>query len=199
MKLRFCVGALALSLAASVPARAQTIEFTAREAASAQFVKDQPYSGEGVTTVRQTLADGTRIERRITARFFRDSSGRIRREQTILGLTEVDPSGEAPKVVTIVDPVEGVTWALNPATRTVHRIPFHRGRPGTPPLPPPGPAAGDGSSRPGVPPPPPPPPPPGPAAGEARRGREFLRRHRHRRRGRPRSNRSARAKWKGSR
>ena len=93
MRVRFCVGALALSLAASVHATAQTIEYTAREASSvARFVKDQPYSGEGVTTVRQTLADGTRIERRITARFFRDSSGRIRREQTIIGLNEVDPS-----------------------------------------------------------------------------------------------------------
>ena len=41
------------------------------------IVKGAPYSGEGITTVKLTMYDGTKIERTVTAKFFRDSQGRF--------------------------------------------------------------------------------------------------------------------------
>jgi hypothetical protein len=132
-----------------------TLDFIAGDAPVGPIVPGAPYSGEGVTTVTQTLGDGTRIERTVKAHFYRDSEGRMRREQTILGLGALGES----QSITIVDPVARVMYALDPATRQGRRsaLPQGRGQWG------PGPAPG---SEAGVAPPPPPPPPP---AG-ARRG-----------------------------
>jgi hypothetical protein len=122
-----------------------TLDFIAGDTPFGLPVQGAPYSGEGVTTVTQTLADGTRIERTVRAKFYRDSEGRMRREQTILGLGALGES----TAVTIVDPVARVTYALNPAT--------HEGRRSAMPR----------DTWFGPPPPPPPPPPPG---GGMRRG-----------------------------
>jgi len=81
-----------------------------------------PYSAEGITTVKMQMFDGTRIERSITARFFRDSAGRVRREQSIVGLEVLDPSNDVRAVVHIVDPVAGVMYTLNPGSKTAHRL-----------------------------------------------------------------------------
>jgi hypothetical protein len=113
-------------------------------------VRGAPYSGEGTTTVNMTLMDGTRINRQAIAKLYRDSAGRIRREQTIMGLAELNPANDSAVLVTIVDPVEGFIYALNPVTREARRIPFRGGsRLAAPTSPQP------------MPPPPPPPPPPG--------------------------------------
>jgi len=134
----------------------QTFEFLRTELAAGRVIRGAPYSGEGVTTTTQTLADGTHIERTVRARFYRDSDGRTRREQTILGLGAVStadrPVGlieRETETITIMDSVAGVAYTLNPATHEGHRsqIPARRLQPTT---------AGDGA-----PPPPPPPPPPG--------------------------------------
>ena len=87
-------------------------------------VTNAPYSGDAVTTVTQTLGDGTRIEQRTEAKFYRDSAGRIRREQTILGLAALNPSAQTRTVVTI-DPMpnEGFAYTLDPAARTARRVP----------------------------------------------------------------------------
>lgn len=156
--------------AASSPASAQTVDFLRGEAAVSSIVRDAPYSGDGETRVSMTLHDGTRIERRVTARFYRDSDGRVRREQTVMGLAALNPSSDAERVVTIVDPVAGSVYALNPATRVAWRIPMDRrlltGTPPPPPPPPPPPApssspspspsAGAARSASALPPPPPP-------------------------------------------
>ena len=62
--------------AAATPAAAQTIDFLNANAGGGPVVRNAPYSGEGVTTVRQVLYDGTRIERTVTATIHRDSAGR---------------------------------------------------------------------------------------------------------------------------
>src|SRR5262245_24392553 len=139
----------------------QTLDTMRIEAAFGPVVRGAPYSGEGVTTTTQTLADGTRIERTVRARFYRDSEGRTRREQTILGM---GPLGES-QAVSIVDPVAGVMYGLNPATREGRRSPIPisaprraaAGQPGVPPPPPPPPPR-EFSSAAAAPPPPPPPP-----------------------------------------
>src|SRR5260370_2636755 len=71
---------------------AGTIEFMGAEMPIGPIVKGAPFSGEGVTTSSQTLADGTKIARTVTAKIYRDGEGRIRREQTILGLGALAPA-----------------------------------------------------------------------------------------------------------
>src|SRR5579859_6221488 len=47
-----------------------------------RVVKDKPYSADTSTETVQTLADGNRIVNRSVSKFYRDSQGRTRREQT---------------------------------------------------------------------------------------------------------------------
>jgi hypothetical protein len=149
-----------------------TLDYVSGEPLFGAVVRGAPYSGEGLTTVTQTLADGTHIERATTAKLYRDSEGRTRREQTLLGLGALNPSGDAPLSITIVDPVAGVSYILEPNSHKARRLAIVRkdGRrlPPPPPLPP---APGIGSvvvvGQPASPAPPPPPPPPPPPTGES--------------------------------
>jgi hypothetical protein len=86
------------------------------------IVKGLPYSGEALTTVKLMMFDGTKMERTVTAKLFRDSAGRMRREQTVVGLEALDPSNDFRAIVHIVDSVAGVFYSLNPATRTADRL-----------------------------------------------------------------------------
>lgn len=90
------------------------------------MVKGAPYSAEAVTESTQTLADGNRIVYKSSAMVFRDSQGRTRREQTLgaIGLLAVQP-GEPTRLVTISDPVAGVSYTMDSQTRTAAKIPFH--------------------------------------------------------------------------
>ncbi len=83
-------------------------------------VKNAPYSAEAVTETTQTLADGNQIYREMTAVLHRDSEGRTRREQTLTGYIPwaSSPQGQVLEVIVINDPVAGVSYNLNPATRT---------------------------------------------------------------------------------
>lgn len=74
----------------------------------ARVVKGAPYSAEVVSESIQVLQDGNRIVHRTSGRVYRDSEGRVRRE-------EDQPSG--PPAITITDPVTGKTYTLNAATR----------------------------------------------------------------------------------
>ena len=80
----------------------------------ARLVKGQPYSAEIATESLQTLADGNRIVQRSTARVYRDSEGRLRRE-------EDRPSGDSS--ISITDPVAGVSFSLDPANRIAFQTP----------------------------------------------------------------------------
>lgn len=158
---------LAAAVAAGTPAAAQqmrtaidpqTLDMMKIEAAFGPVVRGAPYSAEGVTTTTQTLADGTHIERTVRARFYRDSDGRTRREQTILGMGALGES----QAVSIVDPVSGVMYGLNPATREGRRSPIPTQtimtRRSEAPPPPPPPPPGEFNTAATAPPPPPPPP-----------------------------------------
>ena len=78
----------------------------------ARITKGAPYSGDVITEFTQVLSDGNRIQRKTMVRTFRDSEGRTRREQTtsLNGVEKVS--------VTIVDPVAGMSWVLDPEART---------------------------------------------------------------------------------
>ena len=75
-------------------------------------VTGAPYSAETIVEGLQVLADGNRIVRKTTGRVYRDSEGRTRRE-------EDGPNGRVS--ITIVDPVAGFSYALDPDTRTAWR------------------------------------------------------------------------------
>lgn len=70
----------------------------------AGVVKGAPYSADVVTESVHTLADGNRIVQGSSARVYRDSEGRIRREE---GRTSGSPA------ISITDPVAGVAFSLD--------------------------------------------------------------------------------------
>src|SRR2546430_1764948 len=114
-----------LPIAAFAPAaESQTLDFLNGAIVNGPIVRNSPYSAEGITTVTQVLADGTRIERRVTAKIFRDGAGRVRREQTVLGLAALTPSNESQGLITIVDPVAGASYVLSPSTHMGRRTPL---------------------------------------------------------------------------
>jgi pyruvate/2-oxoglutarate dehydrogenase complex dihydrolipoamide acyltransferase (E2) component len=71
-------------------------------------LKGAPYSAEVVTDNTQTLADGNRIVQHSSGHVYRDSQGRVRRE-------EDRPSGSP--AISIVDPVAGISYSLDPDNR----------------------------------------------------------------------------------
>jgi hypothetical protein len=81
-------------------------------------VREAPYSGEGVTTTTQVLLDGTRIERTSRTRVWRDRMGRVRREETAIGLGPLSPDNDAVTTITIEDPVTSQMHTLNPERQT---------------------------------------------------------------------------------
>jgi len=102
----------------------QTLDFMSLDAATSTVVTGQPYSADGVTKVTQTLADGTRIEREVRSKFYRDSAGRVRREQSILGLDSLlGPLTSEPQMaITITDPVAGIVYSLDPVRLEARRL-----------------------------------------------------------------------------
>lgn len=83
-------------------------------------VKDKPYSALTVTDTVQTLADGNRIVRHWQNKFYRDASGRTRREETPGAL---QPSEKMPETkVMIFDPVAGAHYTLDPGSKTARKL-----------------------------------------------------------------------------
>jgi hypothetical protein len=80
-------------------------------------VKGAPFSAEAINEFTQLLPDGNRIERRYTTSIWRDSQGRVRREQQVALVGPLATHGEPPRLVTISDPV----------TRTVHTLNVENG------------------------------------------------------------------------
>src|SRR5688572_19373834 len=130
--------AIGLTLTFSV-ARAQEPLRRARLSAAAQALQDvrnaggalsdavvpnAPFSADAVTTVTQTLGDGTKIEQRTTAKWYRDSTGRVRREQTVIGIDRLSPQGQPQTTITFdTVPNDPMPYSLNPANRTARRTP----------------------------------------------------------------------------
>jgi hypothetical protein len=103
----------------------QTLRATpaATDVLTGPVVTDAPFSADATTTVTQILGDGTRIEQSTTARFFRDRIGRVRREQTIIGLGALNAGGNTQTITVDPDPGDGTAYTLDPMTRTARRVP----------------------------------------------------------------------------
>ena len=82
------------------------------------LVKNAPYTADIVTETTQTLADGNHVRQTAAAKFYRDSEGRTRSEQSV-NLGGLGASANLPPMVFINDPVAGVHYALNTQDRTV--------------------------------------------------------------------------------
>jgi hypothetical protein len=91
-----------------------------------RVVKSAPYSADIVTETTQTLTDGNHIRQSSTAKVYRDTEGRTRREQSLNSLGGLAPSSNLPQVVFINDPVAGFNYALNPQNRTATRSAWAR-------------------------------------------------------------------------
>src|SRR5688500_18676464 len=88
------------------------------------LVAGAPFSADSSTVVTQTLGDGTRIEQRVTAKFYRDTTGRVRREQTIIGLDALTPAEPARTMITFDSiPGDPMPYVIDPVARTVRRMP----------------------------------------------------------------------------
>src|ERR1700736_3955771 len=80
----------------------------------ARTLKGAPYSAEIVNDYTQVLADGNRIVQHSTGRVYRDRDGRVRREE--------DRASGSP-AISIVDPVAGVSYSLDPDNRVAWKTP----------------------------------------------------------------------------
>ena len=87
-----------------------------------RVIANAPFSADVTTTVTQTLGDGTKIEQRTTGKLYRDSTGRVRREQTVIGLDRLSPAAQPQTTITF-DSVPGdqAPYSLNPANKTARR------------------------------------------------------------------------------
>lgn len=95
----------------------------ANDVLSGPVVTDAPFSADATTTVTQVLSDGTRIEQNTTARYYRDRAGRVRREQTILGLGALNAGANLQTITIDPDPGDGTAYTLDPSTRSARRVP----------------------------------------------------------------------------
>jgi hypothetical protein len=86
--------------------------------AQPDVLKGAPYSGVGTTEVVTTLADGNRITRTNTMKYYRDSAGRTRTEYQLAAIGPFVPE-EALSIVTITDPVSKQHYVLHPGMKRV--------------------------------------------------------------------------------
>jgi hypothetical protein len=104
------------------PPGASTFSFVSSEFAfDGKPIKGSPYSAEAVTETTQILGDGNRIVNRSTASLYRDSEGRTRREQTLKSIGGVAAGAQPLQTIMISDPVAGVSYSLDPGTRTARK------------------------------------------------------------------------------
>jgi hypothetical protein len=88
---------------------------------SGAVVKGAPFSADIATETTMVLQDGNHIHQVAKLRYYRDSEGRTRREQSLNSLGALASNTHLPPVVFISDPVAGVNYALSPASKTASK------------------------------------------------------------------------------
>jgi hypothetical protein len=96
-----------------------------------EAIKGAPYSAEAITEIVQTLADGNRIVRKMSAMIYRDSEGRIRKDQTLGAVgpwvATPDAGDDLPQLSFITDPVAQVQYVLDHKERAARQMPLPPG------------------------------------------------------------------------
>jgi hypothetical protein len=85
------------------------------------IVKGAPFSAEIVFEHIQTFYDGNRIVTRSSTMTYRDSQGRIRNEHSFKFPPLIGGMNVANETISIIDPVGGVSYTLDPQTRTAQK------------------------------------------------------------------------------
>jgi len=107
--------------------RDDTFNFISSEMSfDGKLVKGAPYSAEAVTESTQMLADGNRIVNKSTARLYRDSEGRTRKEQTLGSIGPFAAAGEPPQMIFINDPVAQMSYVLDLRNHSARKMPSFR-------------------------------------------------------------------------
>jgi hypothetical protein len=102
--------------------RLSLLSFTTPDATfERNVVKGAPYTAESSTEHVQRLDDGNRMVRKSSAKLFRDSDGRTRREHSLMrgGVTASD--GQEPSLIVISDPVGQVEYVVDTVRGTLRK------------------------------------------------------------------------------
>lgn len=91
------------------------------ETMDAAPIKGAPFCATVSTEHTQNLSDGNRIHTSDSSILCRDSEGRTRREAS-LNLMGAAAQASTPKLITIVDPVAGVRYMLDPTNKVAHKM-----------------------------------------------------------------------------
>jgi hypothetical protein len=98
---------------------------------SRKVVQGAPYSAQAVTQFTQTLSNGDHIQRTSSATMARDSQGRTRVERSLAAVGALSATeGGHSRAIMIHDPVAGMSYALDPASRTARSTPIPAARTG---------------------------------------------------------------------
>ncbi len=108
----------------TAPAGGANVQFfRAHDAFSNLAIKGQPYTAEATTEVVRVLADGTRVTNKNSSSMARDKDGRTRRENTFGNIGPWATAGQqAPRVVTISDPVSKEVYILDMNAKTYRKV-----------------------------------------------------------------------------
>jgi hypothetical protein len=114
----FVAAAVVVAGAAQGQELPQLFQLQTRLPIETKALKGAPYSAEVVNDHTQVLSDGNRIVQHSTGRVYRDSEGRVRREE--------DRAKGGPSI-SIVDPVAGVSYQLDPDRHIAWKTPSRVG------------------------------------------------------------------------
>src|SRR5215472_226315 len=91
-----------------------------------QPIKGAPYSADTIVEATQTLGDGNHINTNRSGRVYRDSMGRVRREEErpFTSKTANGPVSAIMTSITIVDPVGGFAYSLDNEHKIAWRTPM---------------------------------------------------------------------------
>ena len=93
-----------------------------------KVVSGAPYSAVAIVETKQTLSDGTTIDRKTQTSVFRDSQGRMRRETTMPAVGPLAADGQPKTFILIFDPVASAAYAIHPDQKIADQLPAPRGR-----------------------------------------------------------------------
>lgn len=86
-------------------------------------VTGAPFSAQATTQTTQVLADGNTINRTETAKLYRDSAGRTRRDATLSSLGPWSAAKAPHPMVEISDPVAGARYLLDVQSKAATTMP----------------------------------------------------------------------------
>ena len=134
-KIRFTAAALLLLLMFEGGVAAQTLKPQPVEkmqvvnpkaeivSSSEKIVKGAPFSADAVSESVQILYDGNRIVQRSSARLYRDSAGRFRRDE-LPKPVGIGAFVDMPQMIFILDPVLSRKIFLYPDSKTARQLEF---------------------------------------------------------------------------